>query len=99
MPDNIPDYPERNHGLTREDVTEQVRAGLIRYLEANRSVMLADMAIHCGYKPKTLYNFIEGENDSILLAQSLVLNYLEIGAGLSCVCDCCGRIPHFSQCR
>ena len=94
----IPDYPHRNDGMTRDEVIELVRVELIRYLEINRQASLAEVALRCGYAKRTLYGFIERESDSLVLAQKIIIVYPEIGAGLPCVCDCCGRLPHFSMC-
>lgn len=97
--ERIPDYPERNGGVTREEVIDHVRVSLIRYLERHRDVSTQDIADACGHRRKTIAHFISRKRPSLVLAQAIVLEYPEIGAGLDCVCPHCGRVPHFSQHR
>jgi len=93
--EKIPDYPERNGGATREEVVEQVRVGLVRYLERHREVTTKDVAKACGYDIRSIYKFIQRDNNSLVMAQKIVTTFDEIGQGMPCVCQHCGRLPHF----
>ena len=95
--EKIPDYPERNGGATREEVVEQVRVGLVRYLERNRDVAIKDVAMACGYDVTSIYKFIQRVDHSLVMAQKIVSTYSEIGQGMPCVCPHCMRLPHFTN--
>ena len=95
--DKIPDYPERNGGATREEVVEQVRIGLVRYLERHRDVSAGDVARKCGYDVRSLYRFIQRVDSSLVMAQKIIIVFEEIGHDLPCVCHHCGRLPHFTN--
>jgi len=95
--EKIPDYPERNGGATREEVVEQVRVGLVRYLEAHREVTPGIVASECGYDVKSIYRFIQRVDHSLVMAQKVINVYEEIGQGMPCVCQHCGRLPHFTN--
>lgn len=95
--EKIPDYPERNGGATKEEVVEQVRVELVRYLEAHREVSVRDVAEGCGYDIKSVYRFMQRVDNSLVMAQKIINEFEEIGLGLPCVCPHCMRLPHFSN--
>ncbi len=83
--------------IKKEEVIEQVRVNLLRYLENNQGITRKDIAARCAYSSRTIDNFIQKENTSYRLVMMLVLSFPEIGDGMPGQCPHCNRLPYFPR--
>ena len=75
--------------MTSAEASERIRVNLLRIMERERAVGLADMARSVGCQPKTLADFLRRDYVSKSLARRVVAAYPEAGEGLG-VCPHCG---------
>lgn len=70
--------------MLKDEVLEQVRVNLLRYLEQNKQVDLHMVARRIGYSYGAVQKFASNEVVTVPVASMLVAAYPEVGEGLVC---------------
>lgn len=74
---------------TREEVLEQVRVNLLRYLERHQAMSLKLVAQRIGYSYEATQKFANGTVVTGPVALKLIQSFPEIGDGV--ICPFCGH--------
>lgn len=76
--------------MTKDEVLEQVRVNLLRFLDKHKNISSSILAADVHYSYDAIAKFANGERVTVPMATALVEIYPELGEGM--VCPHCARL-------